>query len=51
MASQLDDEARRRSADVVVSNDGTLANLRETLSRLWSERIAPAAPQSRNGPV
>lgn len=38
--AQLDDEERRRVADVVIANDGTLADLRHRVESLWRERVA-----------
>ena len=43
IAHQVDDDTRRRAADVVIENDGTLEDLRTELARLWAERIERAA--------
>lgn len=37
--SQLSEADRRKHADVVIDNSGTLADLRAHLSRLWTERV------------
>lgn len=42
MAAQASDEERRRAADVVIDNDGDLADLAEAVSRLWRERFSTA---------
>lgn len=41
MATQSDDATRRRHADVVVINDGSLTDLDAEVTRVWKERIAP----------
>jgi dephospho-CoA kinase len=40
IAAQATDQQRRAVADVVLDNDGTLADLRAAVDRLWSERLA-----------
>ena len=39
MAVQATDEERRAVADVILSNSGTLEDLRAEVDRLWSTRI------------
>ncbi len=41
IAAQAGDEQRRAVADVLISNDGTTAELREQVTRLWHERLIP----------
>jgi dephospho-CoA kinase len=43
IASQLSDAERTREASSVIANDGTLAELRAHIGRLWRERAAPHA--------
>jgi dephospho-CoA kinase len=43
IAAQATDEQRRAVADVVITNDGSLAELRSTVDRAWFDRIRPAA--------
>lgn len=43
MAAQASDEQRRAVADVVLVNDGTPADLRTQVDRLWTERVAEQA--------
>lgn len=43
MAAQASDEQRRAVADVVLINDGTPADLRTQVDRLWAERVAREA--------
>jgi len=38
--AQLDDEERRRVANVVIANDGTLEDLRHRVESLWRERVS-----------
>lgn len=40
--AQLSNRDRRRVADVVITNDGTPAELRAEVERLWRERIKPS---------
>ncbi|OLB73888.1 MAG: dephospho-CoA kinase [Actinobacteria bacterium 13_2_20CM_2_71_6] len=42
IAAQATDEQRRAVADIVLHNDGTLAELRAAVDRLWHERLRPA---------
>jgi dephospho-CoA kinase len=42
IANQLTDEERMRSADQVIRNTGTLADLRTAIERLWRERVGQA---------
>lgn len=49
IANQVDDDARRRAADVVIENDGTLVDLRRKLERLWAERVEPAPRRNGRG--
>jgi dephospho-CoA kinase len=39
MAAQATDEERRAAADVVIENDGSLAELRAAVDRLWHDRL------------
>jgi dephospho-CoA kinase len=39
--TQASDEQRRAVADVVIVNDGTLAELHEKVDAVWRERLAP----------
>lgn len=39
--AQASDEARRAAADVMITNDGTLAELHTTVDRLWRDRLVP----------
>jgi dephospho-CoA kinase len=41
--AQLSDDERRKHATLAISNDGTLDDLRATMSRLWREALARAA--------
>jgi dephospho-CoA kinase len=41
--SQLSDEERRKHTTVVISNDGTVEELRATVKRLWEGALARAA--------
>jgi dephospho-CoA kinase len=43
IGSQLDDDERRRHAQVVIDNSGSEGDLRAALTRLWRERLAPTA--------
>lgn len=40
--AQLSNRDRRRVADVVIANDGTPAELRAKVERLWRERVQPS---------
>jgi dephospho-CoA kinase len=42
IAAQATDEERRAMADVVILNDGSLAELREAVDAAWWEHIEPA---------
>jgi dephospho-CoA kinase len=42
VAAQLDDAERRRHADVVLENDGDLANLRKVVEAAWKTVVVPA---------
>ena len=39
IARQMTDEERRRAADLVIRNDGSLDDLRSAIRRLWTERV------------
>lgn len=39
MAQQMPDAARRAAADVVIENEGSLAELRAEIGRAWRERV------------
>lgn len=41
IGAQADDEQRRAVADVVITNAGTLAQLRDQVAQVWRERIQP----------
>ncbi|MFI7573215.1 dephospho-CoA kinase [Micromonospora sp. NPDC049497] len=41
IAAQADDARRRAAADVVLTNDGTLAELHAAVDALWQERLLP----------
>jgi dephospho-CoA kinase len=43
IAAQATDEQRREAADVVIDNDGTLADLRERVDAVWRDVVLPAA--------
>ena len=43
MASQADDEERRRIADVLLLNNGTREDLADGVDWLWEHRLAAAA--------
>ena len=43
IAAQAGDEQRRAVADVVIVNDGTRQQLRDSVERVWRERLAPYA--------
>lgn len=47
IAAQLADTERRRRADVVIRNAGTLAELKDRVRRLWAQRVVPSAGESR----
>jgi dephospho-CoA kinase len=44
MASQATDEQRMEVADVLIDNDGTLAELEPQVERLWGDLVARAGP-------
>ncbi len=43
LGAQLSEEERRRHADVVIENDGTLEQLRARLAEIWQQRVASAS--------
>jgi dephospho-CoA kinase len=45
MAAQASDEQRREVADVVLTNDGNLADLAEEVARVWRGKLSVAAPE------
>ncbi len=49
MAAQATDAQRRAVADVVIVNDGTLAQLRAAVDEAWRERIVPCAEARERG--
>lgn len=52
LGAQLSNEERRRHADVVIDNGGSLEETRRQVDRLWAglkERAAPAAPSRSEG--
>jgi dephospho-CoA kinase len=42
IAAQATDEQRRAVADIVLDNEGTLADLRAAVDRVWRDRLRPA---------
>lgn len=42
LRAQMSDAERRRHADVVIENNGSLAELRVQLDRLWRTRLVPS---------
>ncbi len=51
MAAQATDEQRRAVADIVVTNDGSRADLEGQVADLWHRLTAPATTTSTSGPV
>ena len=51
MASQADDEERRRIADVLLLNNGTREDLADGVDWLWEHRLAAAAGWSQGSPT
>ena len=47
LSTQASDAERRAVADIVLVNDGTIAELDEAVDRLWDERIRPYADNLR----
>ena len=45
MAAQSSDEQRREVADVVLTNDGNLADLAEEVARVWRSKLSVAATE------
>ncbi len=43
LGAQLSEEERRRHADVVIENDGTLEQWRARLAEIWQQRVASAS--------
>ncbi|MGC4780876.1 dephospho-CoA kinase [Micromonospora zamorensis] len=41
IAAQADDARRRAAADVVLTNDGSLADLHDAVDELWRQRLLP----------
>ncbi|MBQ0981345.1 dephospho-CoA kinase [Micromonospora sp. M61] len=41
IAAQADDARRRAAADVVLTNDGSLADLHDAVDELWRQRLVP----------
>lgn len=41
IAAQADDDQRRAVADVVIDNDGSLAELRAAIDKIWREVLVP----------
>jgi dephospho-CoA kinase len=41
LARQTTDEERRRIANVVIENDGSLEDLRARVRAIWRARVAP----------
>jgi dephospho-CoA kinase len=46
IAAQATDEQRRAAADVVLTNDGTLDELRAAVDQVWRERMLPRVTSS-----
>lgn len=46
IGAQATDEQRRAVADLVLVNDGTVAQLRDAVDALWHEHLAPAAQRT-----
>ncbi len=44
IAAQATDEQRRAVADIVLVNNGSLADLRAQVDRAWADRLVPAVP-------
>jgi dephospho-CoA kinase len=40
IGAQADDQQRRAVADIVIENDGTLAELHQTVDTIWNDRLA-----------
>jgi dephospho-CoA kinase len=51
IGAQATDEQRRAVADVVIVNDGSLAELEAQVDKVWTDRIAPMAEARRAEPV
>lgn len=47
LAAQATDEQRRAVADVVIVNDGTLADLASKVDEMWQTRVVPLADSPR----
>jgi dephospho-CoA kinase len=45
IARQMDDAARRAAADVVIENDGSLADLERRVAELWRDRVTARAAE------
>jgi dephospho-CoA kinase len=43
MTAQASDGQRRAVADIVIDNNGTLDELRESVDEVWRERLATGA--------
>lgn len=48
IAAQADDDRRRAAADVLLSNDGSLADLHAAVDALWYDRLLPFAANLRD---
>lgn len=51
MAAQATDAQRAAAADVLITNDGSLADLAARVDALWRDRIAPLAAGPPPGPA
>lgn len=49
LAAQASDEQRRAVADVVLVNDGAIADLEDQVDNLWAGRVSPYADNLRAG--
>ena len=49
IAAQADDDVRRAAADVVLTNNGALAELDTQVERLWQDRLRPYGKNLRLG--
>lgn len=46
IAAQIDDDARRRLADIVIENDGGMDDLRAAVHALWEHIVGRESPRS-----
>jgi dephospho-CoA kinase len=43
ISAQASDEQRRAVADIVIQNDGTMAELCDVVDAVWRDQVLPAA--------